>query len=112
MLHLLALTGLLWILSLVNLVFRDLPNLVNLVMMMVMILSPIAYTPEMVPQALKPILVLNPMAYFIVAYQSTVILGRLPSVTNVLVVTILSVGLFAVGGYFFTRSKPVFIDYV
>jgi lipopolysaccharide transport system permease protein len=111
-LHLLALTGLLWILSLVNLVFRDLPNLVNLLIMMLMILSPIAYTPEMVPQALKPILVLNPMAYFIVAYQSTVILGRLPSLTNILVVTVLSIGLFTVGGYFFARSKPVFIDYV
>jgi lipopolysaccharide transport system permease protein len=111
-LHLLALTGLLWILSLVNLVFRDLPNLINLLLMMIMILSPIAYTPDMVPQALKPVLVLNPMAYFIVAYQDTLILGHLPSLSNVLVVTVMSVGLFAVGGYFFARSKPVFIDYV
>jgi homopolymeric O-antigen transport system permease protein len=111
-LHLLALTGLLWMLSLVNLVFRDLPNLINLLMMMIMILSPIAYTPDMVPAGLKPLLVLNPMAYFIVAYQSTVILGRLPSATNMLVVTTMSIGLFAAGGYFFARAKPVFIDYV
>jgi lipopolysaccharide transport system permease protein len=111
-LQLLALTGLLWILSLVNLVFRDLPNLINLLLMMIMILSPIAYTPDMVPASLRTILILNPMAYFIVAYQDTLILGRLPSVANMLVVTVLSLGLFGVGGYFFARAKPVFIDYV
>jgi lipopolysaccharide transport system permease protein len=111
-LHLLALTGLLWILSLVNLVFRDLPNLINLAMMMIMVLSPIAYTPDMVPASLKPVLLLNPMAYFIVAYQRTLILGSLPGPGNMLVLTALSVGLFVVGGYFFARAKPVFIDYV
>ncbi len=111
-LHVLALTGLLWILSLINLVFRDLPNLINLLLMMIMILSPIAYTPDMVPASLKPVLILNPMAYFVVAYQQTLILGRLPGVGNVLVLTVLSVGLFAIGGYFFARAKPVFIDYV
>lgn len=111
-LHLLALTGLLWILSLINLVFRDLPNLINLLLMMIMILSPIAYTPDMVPQSLKPILVLNPMAYFVVAYQDTLILGRLPGLGNILTLVVLSVGLFISGGYFFARAKPVFIDYV
>ena len=111
-LHLLALTGLLWILSLINLVFRDLMNLVNLLLMMIMILSPIAYTPEMVPASLKPILIVNPMAYFVVAYQKTLILGRLPGIWNMLVLIIFSVGLFGVGGYFFARAKHVFIDYV
>jgi lipopolysaccharide transport system permease protein len=111
-LHMLAVIGLLWVLALVNLVFRDLPNLVNLLLMMIMVVSPIAYTPDMVPQSLRPLLALNPMAYFIVAYQSTVILGRLPGLTNVVVVSTLSLGLFGIGGYFFARSKPVFIDYV
>jgi lipopolysaccharide transport system permease protein len=111
-LQLLALTGLLWILSLINLVFRDLPNLTNLLLMMIMVLSPIAYTPDMVPASLKPILVLNPMAYFIVAYQDVMILGRLPGPGNMLFVVVFSVGLFVAGGYFFARSKPVFIDYV
>ena len=111
-LHVLALTGLLWILALINLVFRDLPNLINLLLMMIMILSPIAYTPEMVPESLRPLLALNPMAQFIIAYQSTMILGRFPGLTNLLIVTSLSIGLFGIGGYFFARSKPVFIDYV
>jgi lipopolysaccharide transport system permease protein len=111
-LHLMALTGLLWILSLINLVFRDLPNLINLAMMMIMVLSPIAYTPEMVPPSLKPVLLLNPMAYFVVAYQRTMILGTLPGPGSMLVLATMSVGLFVIGGYFFARVKPVFIDYV
>ena len=35
--------------------------------------------------------------------------GHMPVV---LVLTVVSVGLFAAGGYFFARAKPVFIDYV
>jgi len=62
----------------------------NLLLMMVMVLSPIAYTPEMVPASLRPVLILNPLAYFIVAYQNTLILGRLPSLGNVVVMLVLS----------------------
>jgi len=46
------------------------------------------------------------------AYESMLIQGRLSGLTNLLVTTILSIGLFGVGGSFFARSNPVLIDYV
>ncbi len=78
MLHVMFLIGLLWILSLVNLVFRDLQNIIGVVIMYLMIASPIGYTPEMVPQSMKMLLTLNPLAHFIVAYQDLIVFGRLP----------------------------------
>jgi lipopolysaccharide transport system permease protein len=111
-LHILALIGLNWILSLVNLVFRDLQNLIGIMLMALMIVSPIAYTPEMVPSSLKILLLLNPFAYFVIAYQAVVILGQVPSWGNSLVLIGLSGGLFILGGYFFSRAKQVLIDYV
>jgi len=111
-LHVVGLIGLAWILSLVNLVFRDLQSLMSLALMGLMIVSPIAYTPEMVPASLRILLILNPFAYFVTAYQGVVILGRLPAWWHWLVLVAMSVGLFVLGGTFFSRAKRVLIDYV
>jgi len=111
-LHVMGLIGLIWVLSLVNLVFRDLPNLVSLLLMVVMIISPIAYAPDMVPRELRFLILFNPFAYFVLAYQQVVIFGRLPDAGTSLVLVGLSLVLFALGGYFFGRAKRVFVDYV
>lgn len=111
-LHLMALMGLIWILSLVNLVFRDLQNVIGLALMGLMIASPIAYTPEMVPPGLKLLVVLNPFAYFVTAYQRLVVLGQVPAAWEILVLVTISIGTFLVGGYFFIRAKSALIDYV
>lgn len=111
-LHALALLGVVWILSLLNVVFRDLQNIVNILLMIMLVASPIAYTPNMVPAVMKPLLVLNPLAYFLVTYQRILVLGEPPSAAEAAVVTLLSLGLFALGGWFFTHSKRVMIDYV
>jgi lipopolysaccharide transport system permease protein len=111
-LHMLALIGLVWILSLINLVFRDIQNLIGLALMGLMIVSPIAYTPEMVPPRLKVLLILNPFAYFVTAYQDVVTVGRLPVWWHWLTLVAISGSLFILGGYFFSRAKRVLIDYV
>jgi len=111
-LQMLGLIGLAWILSLVNLVFRDLQNMIGLILMLVMIISPIAYTADMVPSTLKLLVLLNPFAYFVIAYQDILVLGQLPPWWNILVLVIMSLGIFILGGFFFSRSKRVLIDYV
>lgn len=111
-LHVMVLTGIVWMLALVGLVFRDLQNLVHLILLMMMIASPIAYTPSMVPRSLRPLLVLNPFAYFVTAYQHVLVLGTLPDWSLSLVLVVMSVGLFLLGGQFFARAKRVLLDYV
>ncbi len=111
-LHIMALTGVVWVLSLVGLVFRDMQNVVQLLLLIMMIASPIAYTPAMVPSGLRVLLILNPLAYFVTAYQHVLVLGTLPSWPLSIVLTVMSVGLFLLGGVFFARAKLALIDYV
>lgn len=111
-LQVLALIGVTWVLSLVNVVLRDLQNLITLFLVMLMIASPIAYTPEMVPSSLKALILFNPFAYFVLTYQRILVLGQVPDPTTALLLVVSSVGLFVLGGWFFSRIKSVMIDYV
>jgi len=111
-LQIMALIGLNWILSLLNVVFRDLQNLISAVLMLLMVVSPIAYTPEMVPANLVAIIFLNPFAYFVTAYQSIIVLGKIPSAFNLVMLLVFAIGLFILGNWMFSRAKRVITDYV
>lgn len=104
-------TGLSWVLSLISLVARDIQQVLPLVMMGLMILSPFAYTPDMVPAALKPILYLNPLSYYVFCFQDVLSFGRLPDALHFSVAAALGVFVFAGGFLFFRRAKHVFFDY-
>jgi homopolymeric O-antigen transport system permease protein len=106
------LAGINWILSPINVIFRDLENLVSAVLMVMLVASPIAYTPDMVPSSLKPLLALNPFAYFVVAYQQVIMLGIWPSWPHLVLLFVLSIGTFWLGSSFFARAKRVMVDYV
>ena len=111
-LNVLWLMGVNWLLSLLNVIFRDLQNLIAAVLMVMLVASPIAYTPDMVPPGLKPLLALNPFAYFVVAYQQIIMLGIWPSIPHLLVLVVMTAVTFGVGSWFFDRAKRVIIDYV
>jgi lipopolysaccharide transport system permease protein len=74
--------------------------------------SPIAYTVEMVPEALRPILAFNPLYYMIAAYQDCLFRGRFPSREVMAVLTSMSLLSFCGGYWFFSRMKKVFVDNV
>jgi lipopolysaccharide transport system permease protein len=112
LLNLVWLAGVNWILSVLNVIFRDLQNLVSAILMVMLVASPIAYTPDMVPAALKPILALNPFAYFVVAYQQVIILGIWPSVPHMVILVVMSLATFWFGSWFFARTRRLIVDYV
>jgi lipopolysaccharide transport system permease protein len=112
LLNLVWLAGINWLLSIVNVVFRDLENLISAVLMVLLVASPIAYTPDMVPSNLKPLLALNPFAYFVVAYQQVIMLGIWPSVPHMIALVVMSVVTFMLGSWFFAHTKRVIVDYV
>jgi lipopolysaccharide transport system permease protein len=111
-LNILWLIGVNWVISILNVLFRDLQNLLTVVLMILLVSSPFAYTPSQVPHALKPLLLLNPFAYFVVAYQQIVMLGQLPDFWHALVLVLMSALTFAFGSWFFAKVKGVAVDYV
>lgn len=105
-------TGLGWMISLVTLIVRDIQHVLGLVLMALMILSPFAYTPDMVPASLRAILYLNPLSYFVLGFQQTVAYGAWPQMSSLIPAAVLSIGTFLLGFWFFNSAKHVFFDYV
>ena len=111
-LHVIALVGLSWCLSLLTIVVRDMSYAVTLLIAALYVLSPIAYTREMVPPALAPLIWLNPLAYYIMSYQDVLVRGRIPAFAQIIAMLAISSVLFGLGGWFFSRAKRVMVDYL
>jgi lipopolysaccharide transport system permease protein len=110
-LHLLMLIGLGWFLALATLVLRDIQALLPILIMLLYVVSPIAYTPEMVPARLQPILWANPLAPFVVSYQRILALGALPTAGQLAAMVGLSAIAFFGGSWIFQRAKSVAMDH-
>jgi len=111
-LHVMGLIGLAWILSLVTVVFRALEHLLTAILVILLVASPIAYTPEMVPDNVRLLLYLNPFALVVLAYQKVMLLGEMPGLDQMLGLVALSVGVFLLGSVFFAWAKRLTLDYV
>ena len=112
LLHVLGLVGVAWILSLVTVVFRDLEHLLAAILVVLLVASPIAYTPEMVPEAARLLVYLNPFALVVLAYQDVMVVGDLPTPAHAAALVAVSLGAFAVGAAFFAWAKRAALDYV
>ena len=111
-LQIIWMAGINWFLSLFNVVFRDLQQLLTAILMMLLVASPFAYTPAMVPPQLRLMILLNPFAYFVITYQKVLVLGQLPTLTQWLVLVLITLGMFGLGSWFFNQTKRAVIDYV
>jgi homopolymeric O-antigen transport system permease protein len=107
-----GLVGLGWLLALLNVLVRDLQQLITLLIILLLIASPIAFTPEQVPGELKVLILLNPFAYFVRAFQDVLVLGEVPSPLLWLAMVLIASGLFVAGSWVFDRLKLVVIDHV
>lgn len=106
------LVGVNWVIGILNVLFRDLQNLLTAVLMILLVASPFAYTPDMVPPSLRLLLLLNPFAYFVVAFQQVIMLGELPDAPHTAVLLLMPMVTFLLGSWFFARAKGVAVDYV
>lgn len=103
--------GIGWIFSLVALVARDIQHALGLITMLLFVLSPFAYTPEMVPEALRPLIYLNPLSYFVLVFQQLICYGTWPDIVPAVGAVALGLGMFLLGFSVFQRVKYVFFDY-
>jgi ABC-type polysaccharide/polyol phosphate export permease len=83
-----------------------------LVSMALLIASPIAYTPEMAPGALKVLVYLNPLSYFVLPVQELCVAARLPSFAVVAAAAVLAAGSCCLGFALFGRAKRFVLDNV
>jgi lipopolysaccharide transport system permease protein len=112
LLQVLFMCGLAWVLSLVTLAIRDLQHVLQYLVTVLLIITPIGYTVSMVPAALMPVVNLNPLAHFVLAYQDLLVFGRWPRASEWALLVVGSVLPYLIGFWFFRRVRLVFYDYV
>jgi len=109
--QLLFVMGLVWIVSLLVLIVRDIQFFLRFFALGLLLASPLGYTIDMVPPRLAVIVWLNPMSYFIVPYQSLIVFGEWPRTDMLIIMVVISLLSFSMGYLFFRRIKVAMADY-
>lgn len=107
-LHLIFTIGLALFLSCANVYFRDVSHFLGIILMFWFYLTPVFYSLDMVPQNLRSIYILNPIASLITIYRNVLFEGKTPSAIN-LSISVLIFTITLLFGYFvFRRYEPDF----
>jgi lipopolysaccharide transport system permease protein len=100
-----------WLLSALNVFFRDVSHAIGIIILFLMIVSPIGYTRDMIPPELLATAYVNPLYYIIELYRQILIFGDVVP-RFWLAFGGISVVTFWFGYDVFRRLKPLFAEYV
>jgi len=89
--YIITISGMVWILSILGVLIKDVNQIVNSVISVMMFMSPVFYPTEMVPIEMRWVANLNPLAYIINETRGIVIDGTIPSIDKLIVFAILSI---------------------
>lgn len=106
------LSGVAWVLSLLTIVLRDIQQVLQYVTIMLLVVTPIAYTPDMIPGKMKILMYVNPLSYYTTSFQYALSYDRLPPVEFMLGGVFLAFASFYSGFWLFQKIKMSFYDYV
>jgi lipopolysaccharide transport system permease protein len=104
--------GIVLLTSAMNVFYRDVRFVVPLGLQLWMYLTPIIYPLSMVPERLRAVYMLNPMASIIDSYRRIILLGEWPSFPYLVLGGAVSVVLLIVGYWYFKRSEAAFADII
>ncbi|MDG3042459.1 ABC transporter permease [Roseicyclus marinus] len=98
------------IIALFSVVLKDIEVMIQYITIALLVITPIAYTPEMIPSGLKPLLYVNPLFYFTYSNQYLILVNELPPIHIMVIATFLSASAFFTGLWFFTRARQALND--
>ena len=104
-------SGLVWLLSLASLVLRDVQQVLAFVSISLLVITPIAYTLDMVSGAMKIVIYANPLSYFVIAFHDVIVFEKLPPAEITAVLLFLTFSVFSLGFWLFQRGKRSLFDY-
>jgi lipopolysaccharide transport system permease protein len=110
-LQLMFVMGLAWVLALATLAFRDLQQILQYMTLVLLMVTPIGFTPDMMPEQLRLLMYLNPLYYFVSTYQHILVYGTLPSWTTLAVMSAVGGVSFCAGFAIYQKVKMAFYDY-
>jgi len=110
--HLLLVLGVSFILSAINVFFRDVENVLGVFLTIWMYITPVIYPPELIPPQFVPFFNLNPMMPIINAYRNTILYGVPPSWQSFTYAAVFSTLIFILGYKFFRNRAKYFADVI
>lgn len=102
--------GLGFIFSTLQVFFRDTAQFVNVFLMIWMFGTPLFYPEKMVPLELKFMIDLNPMAYLVRMFREICLKNVFPDLNDIIIFSFISVAVFLIGYYIYTKKYYKFID--
>jgi lipopolysaccharide transport system permease protein len=104
--------GLVWMLSCVNILYRDTTQVVGLGVVLLMFVSPIAFTADMVPNGLDMMVRLNPLSFLMEGYRAILLHAQAPAFGGLAVFGALALCILLIGHGYFTRLRTALPDLV
>lgn len=100
--------GIALIVSALAVFFVDVMDIYQFGLMVVMYLTPLFYSPSMIPPGYIGLLRFNPIFYFVEVFRQPIYQGSLPELDTLGWAVLLAAGAFGVGWFFFTRKADEF----
>jgi ABC-type polysaccharide/polyol phosphate export permease len=104
--------GLALVLATVCVYFRDARHLIDVGVQVWFWLTPVVYSLDFVPARWQPVVLLNPMASFIVAYREAVLHASAPPLGVVAILLVWTAASLAAGVYVFGRHERRFAEVI
>lgn len=102
--------GVTFIFSAVTIYLRDMEYILGILSMALQFLTPVMYSVDMVPEKIRPVFNMNPMAPIINAYRDIMYYQKAPQMQMMFLGTMLSVILLLTGVFVFGRLKRHFAE--
>ncbi len=110
--QLLFVMGLAWVLATVCVSLPDFAQALPFSLNVWLFLSPVVYTPDMLPAGWRWITALNPMSHVIAIYRALLLGNTAPDLTQVLTVSIVAIMSFLGGYVIFMKRRAILADLV
>jgi len=102
--------GIGWIVASLQVYLRDTAQVLSVLLTFWFWLTPIFITEQQIPQQVRFIVRLNPLAFLVSAYRERLLSYRIPSLHDFAIIAGYAVTAFVVGGLFFRHLKRGFAD--
>jgi lipopolysaccharide transport system permease protein len=111
-LHFAFMTGLIMLFGAITVFVRDIREVVTMFALAGVFLMPIIYLPRWVPEAIRPVLYVNPFSHMVWCFQDVFFFGRIEHPWSWLVFAFVSIGSLTMGFRLFRRFQPHFANVI
>ena len=100
------------LLSCLSVFLRDIFHIYGIVLTLWNYLTPVFYDLTILPETLQSIMRFNPMYQFINGARSIVLFGQAPNLMHLIIMGLIGLGMFLIGGLLFKKKQDKFIYYI